>query len=113
MDLENKGMSEKFQLGIVAAIAVLAISGLIYVQAQTPAGAQVIGEGGTVPGLRHSCGGNIIGYDVPSYYIEGGYYYYECFLCPGNSMNPQPHAMCEYWPLPSAPVGAPRGISGY
>ena len=101
--LEEEYMPQKKSYTLVALIAILSIATLVYYEGNT--GAAIVGN-------RHSCGGNIIGYDVPSYYLQQMGTYYECFLCPGNQLNPQPHAMCKQIPLRSMPPGAPRDL-GY
>ena len=93
-------MSEKSSITMVAVIAVIAIAGLVYFEGD--------GSGAFIIQNRHSCGGNVIGYDVPSYYA-GAPQYYECFICPRDMLNSQSHVMCEYLPVPSMPIGYPRG----
>ena len=98
-------MFESNEVIMVAVIAIIGIGVLALTQGNAT-GAQIMGEGATYPGERHSCGGNIIGFDVPTYYATSTYY--ECFVCPGDGVQAQTHAMCRYWPLPYQPAGGPR-----
>ena len=93
----KNSMEERGNLLLVALVAIIAIGALSYAGSAT--GALGIGN-------RHSCGGNIIGLDVESYHLGSP----DCFVCPGNPINTQPHVMCKYTPLKSSPPGGPRGL---
>ena len=100
---------------IVALVAVIAIGGLVFFDTNATGGVILTDDVGTFyTGNRHSCGpsgsgSNVIGYDMPSYYAQG-YYYYDCYTCPGDAIHAQPHVMCKYLPPPTRPVGAPQGV---